>query len=89
MTDCAHRVAASRSIRKHLDESHRAWLAKRVQEDGTRSSLLKLALTSVRLHEKALAKGVVPRTDDDRSQPLLLALTALRTILRNQKENSS
>jgi hypothetical protein len=83
MTDCSHRLAAGRGIRAQLDASHREWLAKRAQADGTRSSLLRLARSALELHVKGLTKGVLPRTDDGHSKPLLVALTALQTIERN------
>jgi hypothetical protein len=85
MTDTAHRVAASRSIRKSLDEAHRAWLARRKQGEAWRSSLLKLANSALALHAKGIANDVLPRTDDGRSSPLLLALTCLQTIAKNDE----
>jgi hypothetical protein len=84
MTDTAHRVAASRSIRKSLDEAHRAWLARREQGEDRRSSLIKLALGAINLHAKGIANDMLPRTEDERSKPLLVALTALETIIRNE-----
>jgi hypothetical protein len=84
MTDTAHRVAASRHIRKHLDASHREWLARREQNDGRRLALLKLALSATELHAKAMAKDMLPRDGEERSKPLLVALTALETIIRNE-----
>jgi hypothetical protein len=84
MTDTAHRAASGRSIRKMLDDAHRARLARRAQGENQRTSLIKLALTSLDLHATSLAKDVLPRTDDERSKPLLVALTALETIIRNE-----
>jgi hypothetical protein len=84
MSDTAHRNAANRSIRKALDDAHRGWLARQEQSDTTRSSLLGLAKSALELHAKGLAQDVLPRTDDERSKPLLVALTALETIKRNE-----
>jgi hypothetical protein len=84
MTDSAHRIASGRSIRKALDDAHRAWLARQEQGENQRTSLIKLALGAMNLHATSLAKDVLPRTDDERSKPLLVALTALETIIRNE-----
>jgi hypothetical protein len=84
MTDCSHRLAASRQIRKHIDASTREWIARQAQADGRRSSLIKLALGAINLHATSLANDVLPRTEDERSKPLLVALTALETIIRNE-----
>jgi hypothetical protein len=84
MTDCAHRIAASRAIRKLNDRSRHDWLAKLAESDSTRCSLLRLAKSALELHAKGIAEDVLPRTEDERSKPLLVALTALRTILRNE-----
>jgi hypothetical protein len=84
MTDCSHRLAASRQIRKHIDASTREWIARQAQADGQRSSLIKLAASAINLHKKGIEHDVLPRTHDERSQPLLVALTALKTILRNE-----
>jgi hypothetical protein len=84
MIDCAHRTAASRGIRKSLDEAHRAWLARREQGDARRSSLIKLAYSAMTLHSAGFAKDVLPRTEDERSKPLLVALTAMETIRSNE-----
>jgi hypothetical protein len=84
VTDCAHRLAASRQIRKHVDAATREWIARQAQADGTRSSLLKLATSAIELHAKGIANDLLPRTADERSKPLLVALTALETILRNE-----
>jgi hypothetical protein len=82
MTDCAHRLAASCHIRKHLDASHREWLARRESSEAQRSSLLKLALTSIKLHEATLAKGVRPW--EDGKGPMSVAVACLATIARNE-----
>jgi hypothetical protein len=85
MSDCSHRLAASAAIRKLCDRSRIELLVlKRQQSDPRRASLLKLALSAVELHSKCLALGEVPRSEDERSEPLLVALTALETIARNE-----
>jgi hypothetical protein len=84
MTDCAHRLAASRHIRKHVDASTRAWLARHAGGEAQRSSLIRLAKSAIDLHAKGVEAGVLPRTDDERSKPLLVALSALQTIIRNE-----
>jgi hypothetical protein len=43
-------------------------------------SLLKLAVSSARLHAAALSKDCVPRDDDGNSQPLALMKAALDTL---------
>jgi hypothetical protein len=48
-------------------------------------SLVKLAHSAIRLHASALAKGVVPRTEDGASQPLALALTSLNTVMKGMR----
>jgi hypothetical protein len=63
-------------------------LAKAVQEynqqndprAATRSSLIKLAHTSIELHAKALAKGI---QFEDGKSPLAVAITALQSVKRN------
>jgi hypothetical protein len=80
MTSCAHRLAASRHIRKHLDQSTREWLARR-EHSARRASLVKLAHTSMQLHQKALEKGI---PFEDGKSPLAVACAALATIRRNQ-----
>jgi hypothetical protein len=84
MTDCAHRVAASRAIAKLVARSRHDYLAQREQTDGRRIALLKLALNATELHAKSLAADMLPRTEDERSQPLLVALTCLQTIRRSR-----
>jgi hypothetical protein len=64
-------------------------IAKRKTSDNTRSSLIRLARSALDLHIASLAKGICPRDDDGLSQPLAVCVTALRTALRNQRENSS
>jgi hypothetical protein len=49
---------------------------------ATRSSLLKLALTSIELHKKALEKGVAPWPDG--KGPISVALAALETVRKNE-----
>jgi hypothetical protein len=51
---------------------------------ATKSSLLKLALTSIELHKTALVKGVKPWPDG--KGPLAVALSALRTVAKNEQE---
>jgi hypothetical protein len=51
-------------------------------EEATKSSLLKLALTSIRLQETAMMKGVRPWPDG--AGPLAVALAALRTVAKNE-----
>jgi hypothetical protein len=54
------------------------------REAATRSSLIRLAKASIDLHARGIETGILPRTPDERSQPLLLALTALATIRKNE-----
>jgi hypothetical protein len=84
MTDCSHRLAASRQIRKHIDASTREWIARQAQAEGQRSSLIKLAVGAINLHATGLANDMLPRTEDERSKPLLVALAALQTIAKNE-----
>jgi hypothetical protein len=81
VTDCAHRLAASRHIRKHLYASHREWLARRAGSESQRSSLLKLALTSLELHDKAMENNVAPWQDG--KGPLAVACACLQTVRKN------
>jgi hypothetical protein len=88
MTDTAHRVAATRSIL-----AKRGWVGEVLRKvdalnsaEATRSSLMKLFRSAVDLHVTSLSKGMdPPRTEDGESRPLVLAITALQTILRNEK----
>jgi hypothetical protein len=84
MSDTAHRIAAGRSIRKSLDEAHRAWLARREQDGAQRTSLLKLALTSLELHNKAMENNVAPWADG--RGPLSVACACLQTVRKNDGE---
>jgi hypothetical protein len=52
------------------------------RDGATKSSLLKLALTSIELHKTALAKGIKPW--EDGKGPMSVALAALRTIAKNE-----
>ena len=63
-------------------EAGEAWSTRR--NSTTRSALLKLALTSTRLHIAALSKGIVPRDAEGGSKALAVANTALETVLKNQ-----
>jgi hypothetical protein len=81
MTDTAHRAAANRSIRKQLDDAHRAWLARQTQSEKARTSLIKLAHVSMELHLKALDRGL---SFEDGKSPLAVANTALATVRRNE-----
>jgi hypothetical protein len=51
-----------------------------------RSSLIKLAHRSLELHLATMAKGIAPWRDG--KGPLSVAVAALATALKNQKENS-
>jgi hypothetical protein len=84
MSDTAHRAAANRSIRKALDDAHRAWLARQEQGENQRTSLIKLAHTSMELHLKALDRGL---TFEDGKSPLAVANTALATVRRNDGDS--
>jgi hypothetical protein len=48
---------------------------------ATRSSLFKLAFSAIELHKKALANGI---QFEDGKSPIAVAVTALRTIARNE-----
>jgi hypothetical protein len=48
---------------------------------ATRSSLIKLAVTSIELHKKALANGI---EFEDGKSPIAVAVTALRTVAKNE-----
>jgi hypothetical protein len=54
------------------------------RDAATRSSLIKLAKASIDLHARGVEAGILPRTADERSKPLLVALTALNTVRRNE-----
>ena len=49
-------------------------------------SIVKLVIASACLHEVALAKGVVPRTKDGSSQPLLVMKVALDTLEKGMRQ---
>jgi hypothetical protein len=68
MTEIADRVAGRRSAR--------------AQHSARRSSLIKLASTAFDLHVASVAKGVAPRDDAGGSEPLAVALAALKTADR-------
>jgi hypothetical protein len=82
VTDTAHRAAASRSIRAHLDAGHKAWLARKEQSEAQRSSLIRLAKSAIELHAVAMAKGVKPWADGE--GPLSVACAALKTVAKNE-----
>jgi hypothetical protein len=64
-------------------------VAERASERAaTRSSLVKLAHEALRVHVASLAGDVCPRDTTGDSEPLALAVAALKTAVRN-KENSS
>jgi hypothetical protein len=69
MLEVADRVAERRSARESRDG----------RVVAQRSSLIKLASTAFDLHLAAVAKGVAPRGDDGGSEPLAVALAALKT----------
>jgi hypothetical protein len=52
-----------------------------------RSSLIKLASTAFDLHISSLARGVCPRRDGG-SEPLALALAALKTAATNRSNHN-
>jgi hypothetical protein len=54
------------------------------RDAATRSSLIKLAKASIDLHARGVEAGILPRTADERSKPLLVALTALATIRNDE-----
>jgi hypothetical protein len=55
---------------------HKEWPARM----ATRSSLIKLAHSAVRLYASSLAKDCVPRDEHGHAMPLVLAITCLQTI---------
>jgi hypothetical protein len=58
------------------------------QRSATRASLVKLAHEALRVHVASTHADACPRDDAGSSEPLALAVTALATAVRNQKENS-
>jgi hypothetical protein len=54
------------------------------QRNAQHSSLLKLAHESLRVHVASVAGGVCPRADDGGSQPLAVALAALKAAATNK-----
>jgi hypothetical protein len=53
--------------------------------DPQRSSLIKLAHSALRVHVASTAGHVCPRDGAGNSEPLALAVTALKTAVRNKQ----
>jgi hypothetical protein len=86
MTESPERFILARPGQPTLCEA----LAKAIREyhegndprAATRSSLLKLALTSIELHKKAIANNVAPWPDG--KGPISVALACLKTVRKNE-----